>query len=60
MSKDSEEQKRTNEIKLAITLPDAIEIKGKDDALLIQRNLADYLVLDRQAPDFVETASIKY
>lgn len=49
---DTEEVKRTNEIKTAIPLLDAIDIEGKDvtaDALLTQRNLADYLVRDRKA-----------
>lgn len=44
---EDEEVKRTNEIKTAIPLLDAIEIKGKDitaDALLTQRTIADYLV----------------
>ncbi|MCA1853195.1 MAG: ISAs1 family transposase, partial [Beggiatoa sp.] len=48
----SEEVKRTNEIKTAIPLLDAIDIQGKDisaDALLTQRALARYLVEDRQA-----------
>jgi len=48
----SEELKRTNEIKIAIPLLDAIDIQGKDvtaDALLTQRKIADYLVLDRKA-----------
>jgi predicted transposase YbfD/YdcC len=46
-----EEVKRTNEIKMAIPLFEAIDIAGKDvtaDALLTQRELADYLV-QRQA-----------
>jgi predicted transposase YbfD/YdcC len=50
--KDSEEVKRTNEIKMAIPLLDAIEIQGKDvtaDALLTQRELARYLVKEREA-----------
>jgi len=50
---DSEEVKRTNEIKMAIPLLDAIDIEGKDvsaDALLTQRKLADYLVTERKAP----------
>jgi predicted transposase YbfD/YdcC len=50
--KDNEEVKRTNEIKMAIPLLDAIDIEGKDvtaDALLTQRKLADYLVKDRNA-----------
>lgn len=49
---DSEEVKRTNEIKMAIPLLDAIDIEGKDvsaDALLTQRKLADYLVTQRKA-----------
>jgi predicted transposase YbfD/YdcC len=47
-----EEVKRTNEIKTAIPLLDAIDIQGKDitaDALLTQRKIADYLVRDRKA-----------
>jgi predicted transposase YbfD/YdcC len=47
-----EEAKRTNEIKMAIPLLDAIDIKGKvitADALLTQRDLADYLVQKRKA-----------
>jgi len=47
-----EEAKRTNEIKMAIPLLDAIEIQGKTitvDALLTQRELADYLVQKRKA-----------
>ncbi len=47
-----EEVKRTNEIKTAIPLLDAIDIQGKDitaDALLTQRKIADYLVRQRQA-----------
>lgn len=42
--------KRTNEIKMAIPLLDAIDIEGKvitADALLTQREFADYLVLRR-------------
>lgn len=49
---DSEEVKRTNEIKMAIPLLEAIDIEGKDvsaDALLTQRKLADYLVTQRKA-----------
>ncbi len=49
---DSEEVKRTNEIKMAIPLLDAIDIQDKDvsaDALLTQRKLADYLVMERKA-----------
>jgi predicted transposase YbfD/YdcC len=44
---EDEEVKRTNEIKTAIPLLDAIDIEGKDitaDALLTQRTIADYLV----------------
>ncbi len=47
-----QEVKRTNEIKMAIPLLDALEIKGKEvsaDALLTQRQLATYLVEERQA-----------
>ena len=47
-----EEVKRTNEIKTAIPLLDAIEIRGKEitaDALLTQRRFARYLVEERQA-----------
>jgi predicted transposase YbfD/YdcC len=47
-----EEVKRTNEIKMAIPLLDALDIEGKEvsaDALLTQRKLADYLVRERQA-----------
>lgn len=49
---NSDELKRTNEIKTAIPLLDAINIEGKDitaDALLTQRKLADYLVTERNA-----------
>jgi predicted transposase YbfD/YdcC len=48
----SEELKRTNEIKTAIPLLDAIDIEGKEitaDALLTQKKIADYLVRDRHA-----------
>ncbi len=44
--------KRTNEIKTAIPLLDAIDIKGKEitaDALLTQRKIADYVVRQRKA-----------
>ncbi len=47
-----EQVKRTNEIKVAAPLLDAINIQGKDitaDALLTQRQFAAYLVEDRQA-----------
>ncbi len=49
---DSEEVKRTNEIKMAIPLLKAIDIQGREitaDALLTQRALARYLVEERQA-----------
>jgi predicted transposase YbfD/YdcC len=49
---DSEEVKRTNEIKMAIPLLEAIDIEGREitaDALLTQRALARYLVEKRQA-----------
>ena len=47
-----DEVKRTNEIKTAIPLLDALEIKGKEvsaDALLTQRRFATYLVEERHA-----------
>ena len=47
-----DEAKRTNEIKMAIPLLDAIDIKGRvitGDALLTQRGLADHLVRERKA-----------
>ena len=47
-----QEVKRTNEIKTAIPLLDALAIQGKEisaDALLTQRRLARYLVEERQA-----------
>jgi len=50
--KDNEEVKRTNEIKMAIPVLDAIDIEGKDvtaDALLTQRKFAEYLVKERHA-----------
>jgi predicted transposase YbfD/YdcC len=50
--KEKEEVKRTNEIKTAIPLLEAIDIEGQDvsaDALLTQRELADYLVRKRKA-----------
>lgn len=50
--KDSNEEKQTNEIKIAIPLLDAIDIKGKTitaDALLTQRDFARYLVEEREA-----------
>jgi predicted transposase YbfD/YdcC len=49
---DKEEVKRTNEIKMAIPLLEAIAIEGKEvtaDALLAQRKLANYLVTKRKA-----------
>jgi len=48
----SDEEKQTNEIKMAIPLLDAIEIAGRTitaDALLTQRDFAQYLVRDRGA-----------
>jgi len=48
----SDEEKQTNEIKTAIPLLDAIDIKGKTitaDALLTQRGFARYLVEERGA-----------
>jgi predicted transposase YbfD/YdcC len=47
-----EEAKKTNEIGMFIPLLDGIDIAGKDitaDALLTQRKLATYLVVQRQA-----------
>lgn len=52
MPVDNERVKRTNEIKTAIPLLDAIDIQGKEitaDALLTQRKIAEYLVRDRKA-----------
>jgi predicted transposase YbfD/YdcC len=49
---DDETVKRTNEIKTAIPLLDAIDIEGKEvtaDALLTQRKIAVYLVDNRKA-----------
>ena len=49
---DDENVKRTNEIKTAIPLLDAIDIQGKDitaDALLTQCKIATYLVDQRNA-----------
>ena len=49
---DTEEVKRTNEIKMAIPLLEARDIEGREisaDALLTQRELARYLVEERQA-----------
>lgn len=48
----SDKIKRTNEIKIAAPLLDAIDIQGKTitaDALLTQRKFADYLVQERKA-----------
>lgn len=48
----SDEEKQTNEIKMAIPLLEAIEIRGKTisaDALLTQQKLARYLVEERGA-----------
>ena len=47
-----DEEKQTNEIKIAAPMLDAIEIKGRTitaDALLTQRELAKYLVEERGA-----------
>ena len=47
-----DELKRTNEIKMAVPLLDAIDIEGKivsADALLTQRDFAQYLVKGRHA-----------
>jgi predicted transposase YbfD/YdcC len=48
----SDEEKQTNEIKIAIPLLDSIDIQGKTitaDALLTQRELASYLVEQRKS-----------
>ena len=48
----SDEEKQTNEIKIAAPMLDAIEIEGRTitaDALLTQRELARYLVESRRA-----------
>ena len=50
-----EEAKRTNEIKMAIPLLEAIDIEGQEisaDALLRQRALANYLVKERPAHSY--------
>ena len=50
--KDRDEAKRTNEIKMAIPLLEAIDIEGKDlsaDALLTPRLFARYRVEERKA-----------
>ena len=50
--KGSDEEKQTNEIKIAIPLLDCIDIRGKTitaDALLTQGALARYLVEERKA-----------
>lgn len=47
-----EEAKRTNEIKIAIPLLETVDLEGRDitaDALLTQRKIADYLVMQRHA-----------
>ena len=52
MVEGSNEAKRTNEIKTAAPLLDTIDIQGKTitaDALLTQRDFADYLVSERKA-----------
>jgi len=49
---EDDKLKRTNEIKTAGPLLDAIDIKGKNitaDALLTQRKIAEYVVRDRKA-----------
>ncbi len=48
----SDEEKQTNEIKIAVPLLESIDIQGKTitaDALLTQRELASYLVEERKA-----------
>lgn len=47
-----EDAKRTNEIKMAIPLLETVDLAGRDitaDALLTQRRIADYLVMQRHA-----------
>ena len=56
VGEDSEEQKQTNEIKIAIPLLDALDIEGKNitaDALHTQANFADYIVQQRNAHYFL-------
>ncbi|MCU7879756.1 MAG: hypothetical protein KZQ66_20985 [Candidatus Thiodiazotropha sp. (ex Lucinoma aequizonata)] len=50
--KGSDEEKQSNEIKIAAPMLDTIEIEGRTvtaNALLTQRNLAQYLVEERGA-----------
>ena len=50
--KGSKKEKQTNEIKTSIPLLDSLDIQGKTitaDALLTQRELADYIVIKRHA-----------
>jgi len=52
---NSDKVKRTNEIKTAAPLLDTVDVKGKNvtaDALLTQRDFADYLVIEREAHYF--------
>ena len=56
VGEDSEEQKQTNEIKIAIPLLDALDIEGKNitaDALHTQTDFADYIVQQRNAHYFL-------
>jgi predicted transposase YbfD/YdcC len=52
----SDEQKRTNEIKVAVPLLEALDIEGKNitaDALHTQTSFADYIVRQRKAHYFL-------
>lgn len=56
VGEDSEEQKQTNEIKIAAPLLDPLEIEGKNitaDALHTQTSFADYIVRQRKAHYFL-------
>jgi len=56
-----DKEKQTSEIKTAAPMLDAIDIKGRTitaDALLTQRDLAKYLVVERNA-DYHFRASLK-
>lgn len=56
VNEDCQEQKQTNEIKVAIPLLSGIDIEGKNvtaDALHTQRTFADYVVEERNAHYFL-------
>ncbi len=60
--KDKDAFKRTNEIKIAAPMLDAIEIKGKlitADMLLTQRKFAKYLVEQRKVDYHFTVKSLK-